>query len=132
VLELPDETWRRLQQSATAARKDLPTFIIERLDESTPTSSDRPANFVEQELDAMSRLDNQQLWDIAQSQLAAERQDLYEKLLEKNSQGRISADEAKMMREIGQEARLLTAKKAQAFMLLKWRGQQIPTLDEID
>ncbi|MCA9996512.1 MAG: hypothetical protein KDE56_12225 [Anaerolineales bacterium] len=132
VLELPDATWRRLQQGATAARKDLPTFIIERLAEATPVLADQPVNWLEQELNAMAQLEDQQLWDITRSQLVSERQDLYEWLLEKNSQGRLSAKEAEMMREIGQEARLLTAKKAQAFMLLKWRGHQLPNLDAID
>lgn len=132
VLELPDATWQRLQQGATAARKDLPTFIIERLDEATPVLADQPVNWLEQELNAMAQLDDQQLWDMVRSQLVSERQDLYELLLEKNSQGRLSAKEAEVMREIGQEARLLTAKKSQAFMLLKWRGHQLPNPHEID
>ncbi|MEM7112306.1 MAG: hypothetical protein AAF614_07730 [Chloroflexota bacterium] len=132
ILELPDETWQRLQQSATAARKDLPTFIIERLDEATPATATEPANRLEQELDEMAHLDDEVLWEISRSQLPPARQDTYDDLLERNHGDNLSSDEAQLMEEIGREARLLTAKKAQAFMLLKWRGHHIPNPDEIE
>jgi hypothetical protein len=51
---------------------------------------------------------------------------VYDDLLDKNSQGVLTDDEAALLHELGEEARQITLKRAHAYMLLKWRGHTIP------
>ena len=68
---------------------------------------------------------------MAQSQLPPDRQRLYTRLLEKNSQGTLTPREKDMLDALGEEARRLTLKKAHAYMLLKWRGHAIPSREDL-
>jgi hypothetical protein len=48
-------------------------------------------------------------------------------MLTKQSQGIITAQEKNTLQALGDEARLLTLKKAHASLVLRWRGHHIPT-----
>lgn len=131
TLELPDATIQRYRRGATAARKKLEEFLVERLaDTPLPLADDLPPPF-DEVLRTLETLDDEALWAIARSQLSSDKQDLYDHLLRKNSQGIITADEGKTLQALGEEARLLTLKKAHVYMLLKWRGYAIPSLEEL-
>lgn len=127
TLDLPEEMHHLYQRGALAARKRLETFMIERLGETAPPLADEPYTQIDDELVALEQADNQTLRQVAQSRLPRAKQKLYDALLEKNSQGLLTDDEATLLHELGEEARQLTLKKAHAYMLLKWRGQAIPS-----
>jgi len=127
TLELPEEMHHLYQRGAIAARKRLETFMVEWLGEAAPPLVDEPSTEVDDELVALEQADNQKLWQVAQSRLPRAKQNLYHTLLEKNSEGLLANDEVALLHELGEEARRLTLKKAHAYMLLKWRGQEIPT-----
>ena len=131
TLHLPDETIQRYQRSASAAQKAVEEFIAERLIESAPLEAENVSLTEQTVLTAMERLDNSQLREVAQSQLPANNQQLYDELLDKHCSGTLTADEAKMLQALGSEARRLTLKKAHAYRLLKWRGQSIPSVDAL-
>jgi hypothetical protein len=80
-----------------------------------------------EELKALEQLDDEALWQMVQGQLSPARQRLYSRLLTKNSQGTITAQEKKTLQALGDEARLLTLKKAHASLVLRWRGHRVPT-----
>ena len=131
TLELPDEAIQRYQRGATAARKRLEEFLVERLVEvPLPLADDLPPPLAET-LRTLETLDDETLWAIARSQLLPDQQDLYDHLLHKNSQGLLIASEEETLYTLGKEARLLTLKKAHAYMLLKWRGHAIPSMEEL-
>ena len=131
TLELPDEAIQRYQRGATAARKRLEEFLVERLVEvPLPLADDLPPPLAET-LRTLETLDDETLWAIARSQLPPDQQDLYDHLLQKNSQGLLTASEEETLYTLGKEARLLTLKKAHAYMLLKWRGHAIPSMEEL-
>ena len=52
-------------------------------------------------------------------------------LLDKNSENTLTSNETQMLHKLGEEARRLTLKKAHAYMLLKWRGHAVPTLNAL-
>ncbi|MEW5987093.1 MAG: hypothetical protein AB1791_10705 [Chloroflexota bacterium] len=131
TLELPDETAQRYRRSANAARKKLEEFLIERLAEAAPPLVDSLPTPLSEELKALEELDNEALWKVARSQLSRAKQRQYETLLERNRQGNIMVEEKETLHELGEEARRLTLKKAHAYMLLKWRGQAIPTIEQL-
>jgi hypothetical protein len=131
TVHLPEETLHRYRWGAAAARKPLEEFLADRLvDSAPPAVSDAPALWRE-ELETMAELDDETLWEIARSQLPSTRQRTYSRLLHKNSQGTLTEREQETLRKLGDEARVLTLKKAQAYLLLKWRGHRIPTRGEL-
>ncbi len=127
TLQLPDEMLQRCQRGATAARKLLEEFLVDRLMEALPPSADAVPSPLREELRALELLDDAALWQMAQSQLSPARQRLYSRLLTKQSQGTITAQERNTLQALGDEARLLTLKKAHASLVLRWRGHRIPT-----
>ena len=127
---LPDEALEGYLRSATAAGKPLEQFLAERLTEVVPFVSDKlPAN-VQSEMQSLERLDNLALAEAAQCRLSDDKQREYDRLLSKQTGDLLSAEEAKTLNTIGEEARRLTLRRAHALMLLKWRGQKLPECDE--
>jgi len=122
TLQLPDEMLQRCQRGATAARKLLEEFLVDRLMEALLPSADAMPSPLREELRALELLDDEALWQMAQSQLSPARQRLYSRLLTKQSQGTITAQEKNTL-----QALVLTLKKAHASLVLRWRGHRVPT-----
>ena len=131
TLQLPDETLQRYQRGATAARKLLEEFLVERLMEAVPPLADDLPSPLHEELEALEQLDNDALWQVARSRLSPALQRQYSRLLTKNSQGTITEQEKETLHTLGEQARLLTLKTAHAYMLLKWRGHRVPSPEEL-
>jgi len=126
TLQLPDDMLQRCQRGATAARKMLEEFLVDRLMESLPPFADEVPSPLRKELSDLEQLDDEALWQMAQGQLSLARQRLYSRLLTKNSQGTITAQEKNTLQTLGDEARLLALKKAHASLVLRWRGHRVP------
>jgi hypothetical protein len=131
TLHLSDETLRRYQRGATAARKQLEEFLVERLLEAVPPLTDDLPSPLQEELRTLEHLDDDTLWQTARSQLPPARQRLYSHLLAKQSQGTLTVQEKETLHSLGEQARLLTLKAAHAYMVLKWRGHRIPTPEDL-
>jgi hypothetical protein len=131
TLHLPDETLQRYQQGATAARKLLEEFLVERLMEAIPPLADDLPSPRREELKMLEALDDDTLWQVAQSRLSPAQQRQYSRLLTKNSQGTITDREKETLHTLGEQARLLTLKTAHAYMLLKWHGHRVPSPQEL-
>jgi hypothetical protein len=132
TLELPDEMLQRYQRGATVAGKLLEEFVVDRLVEAAPLLADDLPAPLQVELKTLENLDDDSLWQVARSTLPADQERLYQRLLTKNSQGTITAGEKEKLTALGEAARRLTLKKAHAYMLLKWRGHAIPSLEELE
>ena len=128
TLKLPDETLQRYRRGAIAARKALEDFVAERLAETVPPVADDLPSPLREELRAMERLGNKALLKVAQSHLPSTQQRTYDRLLRKNSTGALGAREQQTLRHLGEQSRLLTVKKAHAYLLLKWRRYPVPSL----
>lgn len=132
TLELSDEMLHRFQRGATVAGKLLEEFVVDRLAEAAPLLADDLPSPLQEALKELENLDDEALWQVARSALAADQQRMYERLLTKNSQGIITAAEKEKMTSLGEAARRLTLKKAHAYMLLKWRGHPVPSLEALE
>ncbi len=131
VLTLPEETVRRYREGATVARKDLEEFLAERLEDTLlPLAQELPQP-LRDDLSALETLDDEGLWKVARARLTPPQQRTYSRLLRKNQTGELTPKEQGTLRRLGDEARRLTLKKAHAYMLLKWRGHCIPSLEEL-
>ena len=108
-----------MHPGATAARKLLEEFLIERLIEAVPPLADDLPSPLQEELKALEQFDDDALWQVARSQLPPARQRQHSRLLAKNSQGTITAREKEILHTLNEQTRLLTLKTAHTYMLLK-------------
>jgi hypothetical protein len=128
ILQLSDESVDRYRRGATAARKPLEEFLIERLKESVPPSVAQLPSPLEEELQQMESLDDDTLWKLARATLPAALQRRYDRLLGKNARSPLTEREQETLRTIGEDARRLTLMKAHAYQILKWRGHDLPSV----
>lgn len=92
---------------------------------------DLPAD-MRAEISAMGALDDEALWRVAEARLSPEKQRRYSRLLRRAGEGSLTARDEEALEALGDEARRLTLRKAQAYVLLKWRGYRIPTREELE
>jgi hypothetical protein len=130
ILQLPDEAAYRYRRGATAARKPLEAFLLERLTEAVPPAADPPMSPLDDELRRMEELGDEALWEIARAALPPAQQRRYDRLLGKNAASSLTAGERATLWALGEEARRLTLMKAHARLILKWRGHMQPPPDE--
>jgi len=128
-LELPEETLERYRQGAVAAHKVLEAFLVDRLEEVAPPVAEELPSPLREELRVLEALDDDDLLEIANSELPPNRQRLYDDLLSRNNRGTLTPRETETLHTLGEEARQLTLKKSHAYMLLKWRGCPTPSRD---
>ncbi len=131
TLRLPDETLQRYRRGAAAARKLLDEFLVERLTDVAPPLADDLPSPMREELRAMEDLSDEALWQETTSRMPLARQRTYSRLLGKNRKETITAREKETLRALGDQARRLTLRKAHAYMLLKWRGHRLPSIEEL-
>lgn len=131
TLQLTGRALQRYQRGATAARKSLEDFLVERLMEVVPPLVDDLPSSLQEELKTLEQLDDDTLRQVARSQLSPVHQRQYSRLLTKNSRGTITTREQELLSTLGEQARLLTLKAAHADMVLKWRGHRVPSLEEL-
>ena len=62
TLQLSDEALDRYQRGATAARKPLEEFLVERLIKAVPPLADDLPSPLHEELQRLERLDDETLW----------------------------------------------------------------------
>jgi len=133
VLRLPlsGQVYRRLQEVADAAQQPMEQVALHSLQMGLPPSLEQvPARF-RADLQALHRLSDAVLWQVARSDLPEDKATLYEDLLEQNQRAGLSATEQETLENLREEADALMLRRTYAYALLKWRGQRLPTLDEI-
>jgi hypothetical protein len=67
------------------------------------------------------------LWQVARSEINADRVAAYEALRERNQRGELDDADQVRLSTLCEEADLLMLRRSFAFAPLKWRGQRIPT-----
>ncbi|CUS04826.2 conserved protein of unknown function [Candidatus Promineifilum breve] len=131
TLNLPDQLYRRLQQTAQSMRRPLNEVLIRAVEiGSPPTWDDVPSSY-QVELAALDRLDDDSLWQIARARQTEAELSRYVALLERNAEQTISSAEQVELETLRESADLFMLKKAQAVALLHWRGHAIPPSERL-
>jgi predicted transcriptional regulator len=131
TLDLPENLYLRLQQTAEATRQSLDAVLMRALQVgSPPTWETAPAEF-QADLAALDRLDDAALWRIARARTASSEMDRYQALLDKNANQTLSASERNELAQLRTDQDREMLRKAHAASLLQWRGHQIPPADKL-
>ena len=131
TLELPDELYLRLQQTANSTGQPFEKVILHAVSIGSPPSwEDVPADF-QADLASLDRLDDDSLWMVAKAKKDNRDMHRYEELLEKNADSTMLASEKDELAALRHEADVFMLRKAQAASLLRWRGYTIPPAREL-
>ncbi|WP_071189547.1 hypothetical protein [Trichormus sp. NMC-1] len=122
TLQIPEIIYQRLVNTAHATQRPLEEVMLHALQVgSSPAWDDVPEEF-QAELAALDKLDDNTLWQIFHSQKTAADMEEYNTLLEKNSSGTLTETERLNLISLRHESDLFMLRKAQAAVLLRWRG----------
>ena len=132
TLELPEETVERYRRSAELAHRPLEEFLVDRLVYVAPPPTGDLPEPMRSELRELAGLSDDEVWQIARSRFPSGKQRVLTRLLHRNSDGTITPRERETLRNVSEEARRLTLRKAQAYTLLKQRGYRLPSREELE
>jgi len=127
TLQVPENLYQRLVNTANAVGRSLDDIILQALTVGSPPDwHDIPEEF-QTELAALDRLDNENLWQIARSHKTPTEMEHYTSLLEKNQERDLTETEQLELAKLRHQADLFMLQKAQATVLLRWRGERLGT-----
>jgi hypothetical protein len=124
TLQIPEFVYHRLVNTAEAVGCSLEEIMIHALTVGSPPDwNDVPEEF-QSELARLDLLNNNTLWQIAKSNQSSEEMGRYNQLLEKNQEEVLTSAEQVELEQLRYAADLFMLKKAQAAVLLRWRGEK--------
>jgi hypothetical protein len=130
-VQLPENLYLRLQQTAQATRQSLEATTLRALQVGSPPAWETaPAEF-QADLAALDRLDDAALWRVARTRAGSAQMDRYQALLDKNANHTLSATERKELTQLRTDFDRQMLRKVHAAVLLQWRGHQIPPADKL-
>ncbi|WP_204102816.1 MULTISPECIES: hypothetical protein [Spirulina sp. CCY15215] len=125
TIDIPDRSYQRLVQTAEATKQPLDAIILRVLEIGSPPDWTNIPEEFQTEIAALDRLDDNTLWRIARGQKKPEEMIHYDELLAKNKVRQLTNEERLELTALRKEADLFMLRKAQAIVLLRWRGHQI-------
>jgi hypothetical protein len=130
TLKLPDGLYEPIQRMAHATRQSLETMVLTALQTSLPSLEGLDPAFT-RALTELTELDNDALWQVMLATVPHEQQAELNELLERNQAGALTSTECERLTQLQRAADLLMLRKARAAVLLRFRGQRLPTLAEL-
>jgi len=131
TMQLPENLYLRLQQTAQATRQSMEATLLRALQVGSPPAWETaPAEF-QADLAALDRLDDAALWRIARARIALTQMERCQALLDKNANETLSSDERQELTQLRTEQDRQMLLKVHAAALLQWRGHQIPPADKL-
>ena len=131
TLQLPENIFLRMQQAAQATRQPLEDIFLRAIQVGSPPDwEDIPAEF-QADIAALDRLDDAALWRVARTKKMESDMIYYQKLLDKNADGKISEEESRTLTGLRAEFDRFMLAKAHAVALMRWRGYAIPPAENL-
>ena len=128
TIDLPSHLYRQLNKMAETSQRPLQEVVIQSLKTGTPPNLEHVPVRFQVDLQLLTRMDDALLWQITKTDLSEDHIELYESLLYKNQDARLSSTEQKRLERLREESDVLMFRRAYAYALLKWRGHRIPNL----
>jgi len=121
TLYLSENVLKRAQRAAQALQRPLEEILAETLAATLPDVADAPDE-MQTELARMTWLNDDELWQIARSQMSPEDQAKFEQLNQRQAEADLTPDEEQHLNQLRQIYGEITLRKARAYALLSLRG----------
>ena len=131
-ITVSDKIYRQLQSRAQVVKLSVSELAQQVLAQelSVHVEDDLPIH-VQNELRAMASLSDSALWQIAESRMNADKEALYDLMLERLQSNTLTSEGRKILTQLRGDGDLLALRKAHAYSILKKRGHALPTLQEM-
>ncbi|MBD1903286.1 hypothetical protein NDI44_27785 [Trichocoleus sp. DQ-A3] len=126
TLQIPEILYQRLVNTANATQRPVEEVMLHALQIGSPPEWDDVPEEFQADIAALDKLDDKTLWQIVNSRKTTVEMERYNTLLEGNSSGTLTEAERLELMALRHEADLFMLKKAQAAVLLRWRGHRVP------
>jgi hypothetical protein len=130
TVELPDDIYERVRRTAKGMKQPLEQALVNIVKAATPSLEKVPLKY-RADLEAMEDLTDQELWKVAKRRLASARQRRLATLVQKGQREGLTDQERRALTRLRAAADRLMLRRSYAYLLLKYRGQPIPSLAEL-
>lgn len=130
TVQVPPSVYRLAQKTSQAVSRPVEQILADVISAASPVTEDLPPA-LQADLDALAPMNDEELWKIARSVFPAAQRRQYDRLLEKNSAGKLTAAERDQLRDLRLASDHLRLRKANAYALLRWRGHTLPALEKL-
>jgi len=127
TVHLPAAAMERLRRVSQIARRPIDTLVADTLEASLPPLLESVPAPYHAQLAALESLSSTELRSHLLAQLDPDTIDRYDLLLERNSAGILDVQENAELDGLREKADLLMYRKAYAALILKWRGEYVPS-----
>ncbi len=130
TLTLPDELYESIRRNAQATHQPPEAMLLRSLRVSLPPLDGLPAAVAE-DLVQLEALDDEALRAVVHERVGEDEAEETEELLEKNRAGTLADAELDRLDALRRKADRTMLRKARAAVLLRFRGQPVPTIAEL-
>jgi hypothetical protein len=130
TLNLPDNFYDPIKRMAEAMAQPIESVLLKALQSSLPPLDGLPNDII-QELTQLEILDNDALRQLLLKTVPKKQQQELEELLHKNKLQKLNQIEEKRLADLQSVVNKTMLQKARAAVLLRFRGQRLPTLAEL-
>jgi len=130
-VHLPEPLFSQLKRAAELSRQPTDAIIAQSLAHSLPPLLDEIPNQYQPDVFPLLRMTVAELKREMSRVFPPKRWAEYESLLDRKQSGSLTSVEEKRLDAIRREADVLTFRKGYAAVLLKRRGYQLPTIEEL-
>ena len=123
---------RRLQRVAEIARRPVDEIVADTLRATLPPLLEEVPVAMRKSLQSLEGFDNEQLHQELKAQVAAISLPKYDALLAAKAMRPLNEQEQQELTVLRLQSDEVMFRKAYAALLLKWRGQRVPSLTELD
>lgn len=132
TIRLPLQAMKRLRRVAEIADRPIELMIAETLQSTLPPLLDDLPQKFHADLRPLEKLSNDELRTEVFARMDDATQERHHQLQERNTAGTLSESEHQELDAQQYQADLLMYRKAYAALLLKWRGEHVPTVAELE
>ncbi len=132
TVRLPAPALHRLRRIAEIAQRSVEDVLADTLEAGLPPLLEEvPADF-QADLTELEVLPSAVLRQLLLAELDAKQVACYDTLLDRNAAGTLNESDQQALDELRRQADLIMYRKAYAALILKWRGEIVPTLAELE
>jgi hypothetical protein len=131
TLAIPDKLYAPIKRSAAGTNQSIEAVVLNALQASLPPLEGLPPEIMD-ELVQLETLDNEALRQVLLEFISPDQQEVLQELLDKKREDSLSVKEQEELTQLHKEAEKIMLRKARAGVLLRFRGQRLPTLAELE
>lgn len=123
TLKIPETLYQRFVNTARATQRPIEEVMLHALRVGSPPAYSNVPEEFQADIAALDKLDDNTLWQIANSRKTTADMERYNTLLDRNQDNALTEAERLELMALRHEADRFMLRRAQAALLIRWRGR---------